>query len=205
MQDSSTSRHIARKASINSVRYAAYVRSERDSAINFLMLHDEEVARVNIIAVVVQIDVSGMNGSVALDDGTGSIVGRVFGEKPTLKGINVGDVVMVVGRPREYLSEKYILIETVKKIAPLWATVRKYELGSSLLPVAAQNQQEDTPIQANPGSGIIALIKQLDKGEGVAVEDLMMQGVQDVDKQIDFMLREGDIFEIRPGRVKVLE
>ena len=35
---------------------------------------------------------------------------------------------LVVGRPREYLGEKYLLIETAKKINPLWAKARNLEL-----------------------------------------------------------------------------
>ena len=49
------------------------------------------------------------------------------------------------------------------------------------------------------------LIKELDQGHGVSIEDISSKDIEDIDKKIEMLLKEGDIFEVKPGKLKVLE
>jgi RPA family protein len=53
---------------------------------------------------------------------------------------------------------------------------------------------------------IISMIREMDKGEGVFIDDILQKSdCEDTEKIILNLQKEGDIFEIRPGKVKVLE
>ncbi len=52
---------------------------------------------------------------------------------------------------------------------------------------------------------VLELIKKLDSGEGVFIDDLIEKiGNKDVEKIIERMLETGDVFQNLPGRVKIL-
>jgi RPA family protein len=126
-----------------------------------------------------------------------------------LDKIEVGDIVLVIGRPREFSSEKYILIETIKKIDPAWTKVRELELEKNIaehIPITKNKiPVEESIVDLNPTNKIIKLIKELDKGNGVSIEELSSKNIEGIDKMVDMLLKEGDVFEIKPGRLKVLE
>ena len=67
------------------------------------------------------------------------------------------------------------------------------------------NKDKETIIDLSPTNEIVKLVKQLDKGDGVSIEELSSKNIKDIDKIIDMLLKEGDIFEIKPGKLKVLE
>ncbi len=180
---------------------------------NYLEIGSQEVSRLNVIAVVVQKAEINNFKTLAIDDGTGRISARVFENDVLLDKINVSDIVLIIGRPREFSSERYILIEAIKKVDPAWAKVRKLELENSTQSSDSQDNNNmvsnkdsiEEGINFGPNNKIIRLIKQLDKGEGVSIEDLSSRNIKDVDKIIDILLKEGDVFEIKPGKLKVLE
>ena len=63
---------------------------------------------------------------------------------------------------------------------------------------------EDPP--KNPNEEIYLLIKKLDSGDGASIEDVVSESKnKESEGIIEKLLQNGDIFEIRPGRVKVLE
>ena len=50
------------------------------------------------------------------------------------------------------------------------------------------------------------MIRNMDTGDGVAFEDVIEKSKNpDTEKIINTLLANGDVFEIRPGRLKVLE
>ena len=206
-------RQTACKIRIKDILNSRYIKNEGFNP-NYLEINSQEVSRVNIIGVVVDKPDINNYKAIEIDDGTGKIFARFFEDNTSLNSINVGDVVLVIGRPREFSSEKYILIEAIKKIDMAWAKVRKLELkdegAEEYVPATANKISDSGLIEENivddgPANKVIKLIKELDKGEGVAVEDILPRNINDADKIIDMLLKEGEIFEIRPGRLKVLE
>ncbi len=91
-----------------------------------------KISRLRILATVASRFEAEDGGYVfaVLDDGTGTIALRAFKEKQELlEGIQMGDIVDAVGKPREYLGERYLVPELVNKIKdPNWELVRKLEL-----------------------------------------------------------------------------
>ena len=176
---------------------------------NYLNMNGQEISRITAVAVVVQKSELNSYKTLTIDDGTGKISARVFEDKVVLDKIDIGDVVAIVGRPREFSSEKYILIEIIKKIDPMWAKVRKLEFEKSIkqddiLP-NNKNSVEDAVVDLSPANKIFRLIKELDKGEGVSIEEILSKNIRDADKLIGMLLKTGDIFEIRRGKLKALE
>ena len=120
-------RHIAYKLRIRDILSSRYVKIEGVNP-NYLQINDQEVSRVNVIGFVVQKSDMDNYSGLLIDDGTGKIPARAFENNFLLNNIDIGDVVLVIGRPREYLEEKYLLVEIAKKINPLWAKARSLEL-----------------------------------------------------------------------------
>lgn len=207
-------RQTAYKISISDILSSKYIKTE-GFAPNYLEIGSLEVSRINIIGVVV--DKSGLDSqkTLTIDDGAGKIAARIFENNVLMDKVEVGDIVLIIGRPREFSSEKYILIETIKKINLGWAKVRKLELKrnirekdrvSNYSSIASNsNIAEEEIIDSSPTNKIVKLIKELDKGNGVSIEELPSKEIKDIDKMIDMLLKEGDIFEVKPGKLKVLE
>jgi len=174
---------------------------------NFLDMSPKEVSRINILGVVVDKSDLGNYKTITIDDGSGKVSARVFDSNTLLEKIDVGNIVLIIGRPREFSSEKYILIETVKIVNPKWAKVRELELEKNM-GVNNSIEKDDSVVEdviLKPSNELVNLIKKLDKGEGVSIEEISLKNVKDVDKTINILLKEGDIFEVKPGKLKVLE
>ena len=199
-------RHIAYKLRIKDILSSKYVKTDGINP-NYLQVSSQEVSRVNVIGVVVQKTNMENYSELIMDDGTGKISARTFENNFLLNNVGVGDVVLVIGRPREYLEEKYLVVEIAKKIDPLWAKARKLEL-KDFKPQDNDDVKEDGGnkeiFDESRKNRLLKTIKELDKGEGVPVDDLH-SALGNVDNIVGVLLREGDVFEVRPGKLKVLE
>jgi hypothetical protein len=58
--------------------------------------------------------------------------------------------------------------------------------------------------QKNPYEVLVGKIRELDTGTGAQIDDLLPL-LPDAEKYIRTLIEEGEIFEIRPGRLKILE
>ncbi|MFC1648330.1 hypothetical protein ACFL1B_02615 [Nanoarchaeota archaeon] len=165
-----------------------------------------QVSRVNIMAIVV----SKEENSIILDDGSGRISVRSFEGLP-LMDFEVGDKVNIIAKPRFYNNAMYLVAEIVKKIEnDKWLEYRKRELES--IPKiehkvefkVAVETLEETKTEIKTSEDIITRIKELDKGDGADMEELS-QGFKNSDKILTTLMEEGEIFEVKPGKVKVLD
>ena len=198
-------RQIAYKIRISDILDSRYIKAQGFNP-NYIEKYGKEISRINIIGTIVLKSDQDNYKTLVIDDGTGKISVRIFESNALLDNINIGDVVTIIGRPREFSSEKYIHIEIIKKIDPSWLKVRDIELRMAGIDY---NNSNDTPVKTesvvSPTNSIIKLIKELDSGEGVSIEDISPKNIEDIDKIIKVLLKEGDIFEIKPGKLKVLE
>ncbi len=158
---------------------------------NFLTTpRGDMVSRVNLMGVVVEND---SKREMVVDDGSGKIIIRTFDEtSPWFPQLSIGDPVLVIGKPREWNNEKYLLPEIIRKVTHTgWLSFRKRELSSLAQP-------------SKPLS-LIELIKKLDKGDGVDVQAVIdRSGISDAEDRIHFLLEQGEVFEVKPGRIKLL-
>lgn len=220
----SARRQVAFKARVADIVNNRYVK-EDGWLPNYIAVGDLKISRVNILGVIVSKDLQEadvVSQNFILDDGTGRIALKFF--EPA-KPLDVGDIVTVIGRPREFGADRYIVPEIIKKVSDSqWVEVRKLELASmkhlqkrakETKPEAQKSpvEEEDLSVEtedfvedANPMSDVLDIIRQLDKGDGVGFEDISAKSRKDnVEGIIGRLLEHGDIFEIRPGRYKVLE
>ena len=174
---------------------------------NYIELNDQKISRVNIIAAVVEKKITDNLATISIDDGTAAIVGKSFNEEvKKIEDINVGDVVLLVGRPRKYNEELFISIEIIKKVDPAWAKVRKLELekeSKEIIPKESLNieQKEESPRQK-----IISILKKMDNSEGVDMSEVLNRAnIENGEELIDELVREGEIYENKPGKVRALE
>lgn len=78
----------------------------------------QKISRARVVGTVVEKFVSelGNYAFVDLDDNTGIIRAKKFGDVKQLANIEPGDVVLVVGKIKEYLDSIYINIEIIRKV-----------------------------------------------------------------------------------------
>ena len=134
---------------------------------------------------------------------TGRISARIFESILPFEKINVGDFVVIIGRPREFLSERYLLIEIIKVVDGSWARLRKSEMEKTY-PEKNLQESSDYIFDDNYKNKVVKAIKEMDKGEGVAVEEVFSNFNYD-EKIIELLLKDGNVFEVKPGKLKVLE
>lgn len=200
-------RQTAYKVQIKDILNSKYTKSEGFNP-NYLEIKGKEISRVNVIGVVVQKSPINNYKSIIMDDGSGEILARIFENDAKFDNIQIGNVVLVIGRPREFSSEKYVLIEIIRKIEPEWAKVRKLELNLDIKTTNTDFKSEKLESEIvikSPKNRILKLIKDLDEGEGVLVDNIPVNINEDIDKIVSVLLKGGDVFEVKPGKLKVLE
>ena len=199
-------RQTAYKVTINDIMDSRYVKTSGMEP-NYLDMGSKQISRVNILGVIVEKSDMDNYKAITIDDGSGRISARIFDDKIFLSNVEVGDVVNLIGRPREFSSEKYVIIESVKKTDPAWAMVRSLELqkndydGKKIKVIRDKEEKVDL----SPKNKIILAIKELDDGDGVLIESVLSKNVDGAEKIIDTLLKEGGILEVKPGKLKVLE
>jgi RPA family protein len=218
-------RSTAKIVKISDILSAAFIRTEIP---NHIILDSGQVSRVNIIGTVVSY---GDEKSISIDDGSSSIIVMEFDTNMTKKA-NVGDTIIVIGKIKEFNSQKYIAPEIIKKIDFRWLKYRAEELGikkgkkeaapdsgreirqkfadKQLQEPAEKSKAENiveeevVDIVERAEDEIVSYIRKNDSGEGVDVDNII--GALKVDEaKVESLLKSGDIFLVKPGKVKVLE
>ena len=144
--------------------------------------------------------------SFLLDDGSGNITVRMF-EKPD-QNHSLGDMVRIIGRVRETGNSIYVVPELIKKIDKKWYNVHNLELKllkrtAKKLPV---EPEADEAMETGPYQKILNVITILDKGEGVDVQEVVNNiKIDNCENIVQNLIEEGEVFEISPGKVKILE
>ncbi len=194
---------------------------------NYININENHVSRINLIATVIDKQTSESLITLTLDDSTSTIQARAFNEdirKAT--DINVGDPVLLIGRPRKYNEQLFVTIEVVKKMDPIWTKIRKLELQKNF---NLDSSGEKTVIQETPtetqsgaeagiervsssslnesGDKILNLIKDLDDGDGADLNQVITKSgltEQQVQPVIEELIKLGEIYEPKPSKIKIL-
>ncbi len=118
----------AMKSRISEIVNGKYIKTEDSSYV--LTKRAEKVSRIRILATIVDKYISNNKKlySVTLDDGTDTIRAKIF-DSLLLEKINIGDIVDVIGKIRDYNEEVYLLIENIWKINdPNFEILRELEI-----------------------------------------------------------------------------
>ncbi len=191
----------------------------------------KKLSRVHLLAVIVAC-AEGTLAEVTIDDGTGKMVTRSFEDQQFFVSVQLGDIVRIIGKVRAFNEQVYLIPEIMKRITnKRWVTfhqllIRQRERQQrTTQPVSipdltekAQEGDEEEIVEDSFGSFIdekdappsltdemIHYIKELDNGDGAQVEVVLAKGWEEGEKILQNLLEAGEIFEIRPGRIKVLE
>lgn len=119
-------RNVAKKYSITKIKSGEFIVSQNFEEPNYLKIENDKVNRVNVIGTLVNKDDINGRDVLTIDDGS-KINLMTFGDLD-FSTFNVGDVVIIIGRPRNNGNEIFIAVESIKKIEPKWILVRKKEL-----------------------------------------------------------------------------
>lgn len=230
----SRQRQTAYKVWIKDIVNSKLIKQDGEWDPSYIEVNREKISRVNIIAVNIfkYIAENGNYCSITLDDSSDTIRLKAWREDSRLlENINVGDIVLVIGRIKEYNDERYILPEIVKIIKnPNWELVRKLELfknfGRPNQKIEKEEIKEEFKVdqtfneqqleeevveddQKRPTSGIrqtiLDVIEKLDVEEGVDKEALLktLGSGHKTNTAILELLKEGEIYELKPGKLKI--
>lgn len=219
-------RQTAYKIWIKSLITNPYVVQSGEWESNYVLVDTKKVSRVNLIAnmIVKYISEDKNHIFVVLDDGSATIRVKTWNENTKLLAdLNVGDIVLVIGRVRKYNEEVYILPEIVRKLDnPNWELLRKLEL----LKMYGKPHIEENPIVVNEETTyeveeivsvevtsipsrqkILNLIETLETEDGADFMGVLnMSGLaqDEAEDIINDLIKEGEIFEPKPGKLKLI-
>lgn len=174
-----------------------------------LFLDGKEIIRINIIANIIDSQSSESYRALTIDDGTGNIRIKAFSDSiALLEKLQVGDTILVIGLLRYFNDELYIIPEIIKSIDPRWLSVRKHELeqefGTIYNELISINKTART---SSLREEILDLVKTAEAEEGIDVEKIILQlnyPVDEIKKVLKQLLEGGEIFEPKPGRLRLL-
>lgn len=206
-------RQTAYKVSVKDIISGKYFVEEGWSPNYVLTENGIKVSRVNILATL--ISVSGeeeIQQFIFVDDGSAEIAVRSFNDSVIFKGLKIGDLLQIIGKVRAYNEEKYIVPEIIKILDnKKWIYVRKIELERREISTSEKSDQEEKPaakqdseksIDMKEYEDVLKIIKGLDKGDGADFEEVVKSCTEE---RVNNLLMNGEIFELKPGKLKVLE
>ena len=204
-------RETAYKVRVNDILRATQIFEEIEGAnkrLKFVELGDRKIQRINIIANVIdkyESDGERRFASITLDDGSGQIRARVFGEDlAKFTNIVQGDTLLIVGVLRFFNNEVYILPELIKKQDPRYLLVRKLEIDKSYSSINMPKPKQEIKVLRDE---LLGLIRNSETKEGIEKEEIILTlkaQPELIVQEIQKLLEEGIIYEPRPGIVRYL-
>jgi len=171
----------------------------------FLEIPGKQVVRVNLVANVIDKyiqDGEKKFGSVTLDDSTGQIKLKVFGDDiEKFTQLNQGDTIMVIGLLRTWNNEIYITPEIIKKKEPAYLLIRKLEIEREQVKIPDKAQLFELKDK------IINMVKEGEKDGGANIDQIILDLKESPDlinQEIKKLLEDGVIYEPRPGKIRYL-
>lgn len=171
-------RETAYKLRIGDILRANQIFEEVESLnkkLRFVELGNKKILRVNLIANVIdKFESEGENkfATLTLDDGSGQIRIRVFGEDiEKFRDLIQGDTLIVIGLLRSFNQELYILPDIIKKMNPKYLLIRKLEIEKSSPNLTPEKKQEIKVLRDE----IIEMIKNEEINEGIDKEEIIMK------------------------------
>lgn len=209
-------RQIAYKAWICDLTAGIFHRETNEFEPNYLLVRDKKIFRVNIIAHVVDAHISSDfdYGNIELDDGFGRIMVRAWKDDvELLKNIEVGSLVLFIGKVKEFNGRIYLIPEIVKELKNLsWARLRRLELKklygeptqSENVMNVDENKTQILPdvITNNTKQKILWIINSMDE---ISYDELIVKSglvEEEVEKVVNELIKEGEVYTPRPNYLR---
>lgn len=136
---SEISRMPAKKVRISDITNGKYFFSNADQkkAAYVITIYGQRLSRVNIVATVIDkfLNEDESYCALTLDDGTGIVKVKAFKEEArSIAKFELGDLVLTIGKLREYTGEVYVAGEAIRKLNDAkFEQVRRLELLNKML------------------------------------------------------------------------
>ena len=190
---------------------------------NYVQTNFRKLVRVNIIGIIVD---KPNPYQFIMDDGSASILVIDFNQRKKTTTLKVGNPVLVIGRPRQAEKDLFIASEIATSDQlikqPLWIVKRKEDLKKLESNLVQKIDSEEVlvedldetisdgelvqPISGNvTGDDIIVFMRKKDSGDGVSIDEIVDYFGQEADDVILTLMSMGEVYEIKPGRIKILE
>lgn len=173
--------------------------------LKFIEFQNKQVARINLVANVIEKyiqDGEKKYATLTLDDGTGQIKLKTFGEDiEKFLPLNQGDSILVIGTLRIWNNEIYITPEIIKKKDPAYLLIRKLELEKEIPKTLEKSQLLELKDK------IIQITKDKEAEGGANIDTIIMElkeAPEIINQEIKKLLEDGIIYEPRPGKIRYL-
>ena len=174
---------------------------EKEGEVSALRIGHDLVNRVNILGMVVSFQPS----MLMLDDGSGTIAVQWFEGGGQ---VQVGDLVLVIGRVREF-NERYVVPEILRKISDRrWVEVRRreLELNAAVLDTKESGEEREVGMDGadDPEERALKMIHEKDRGDGADMDEVIELLGGNGEEIVKRLLMAGEVFEAKPGRLRLL-
>lgn len=213
-------RMTAKKVRISELVKGEWVKKEGMEPSFVVAPNGENISRARVMGTVVSRFVSddGNFASITLDDTTETIRLKTFKTTKPLDDFEIGSVVDVIGKVREYLGEIYIIPEIVRKVGdPNWELLRKLEMVKKPAKVGKVvkaelgkqktlgeekgDEKEDDRVLLKRN-----ILKFIESGEDGVEYGQILENVKgkeaEIESVVNEILAEGICYEPTPGKIK---
>jgi len=225
-------RQVAYKVWISDLISGNFFKEEGEWDPNYVVIRNNlKVSRVNVIASVVNKYKNDENSYayITIDDGSGAVDVRAWREDiGLLDKCEIGDLILLIGRAKEFNENIYVIPELIKKLDnSSWAKVRKIELekefgapvkvdkesiGDKKLIVSVDNKggivvKEESASEMLTQTSRQKVLDYISKKEEVTYDDIIENLKIDEKEANDIikeLLREGEIYQPKPNYLKVI-
>ena len=225
-------RQVAYKVWISDLISGRFVEEEGEWDPNYVLIRNNlKVSRVNVIASVVNKYKNNENSYsyITVDDGSGAIDIRAWREDiGILDKCEIGDLILLIGRVKEFNENIYIVPELIKKLDNnTWTRVRKLELekefGEPLKSTKENIEDKKLIVSVDNKGGIVVkeesagemltqtsrqkVFDYISKKEEVTYDEVIEKlniDEKEANEIIKELLREGEIYQPKPNYLKVI-
>ncbi|MDO8563631.1 MAG: OB-fold nucleic acid binding domain-containing protein [Nanoarchaeota archaeon] len=170
-----------------------------------LDLNGKQIVRANIIANITDKYLQEGEkkfGSITLDDGSGQIKAKTFGDDvERFTNLQQGDTVLVIGLLRSWNNEVYLTPEIIKNKEPSYLLLRKLEVEAELPKTIDKSQLTQMKDK------ILSMVKEAESLGGIDIDKIILELKEHPDvinQEIKRLLEDGIAYEPRPGKLRYL-
>lgn len=204
-------RQTARKVRISDLTGGQWVKNEGMVPSYVVTAGGQKVGRARLMGTIVSrfLAEDGNFASITLDDGTDTLRAKTFKTTKPLDSLEVGQLVDLVGKVREWNDEIYIIPEIVKKVDnPNMELLRRLEIMKLAKSAPKEAKSESPGAQESDDRERLRqdILKVMEgAADGITFAGIMEKLKQPEDKLepvVSELLSEGICYEPSPGRIK---
>jgi len=209
-------RMTAKKVRISDLINGEWVKKEGMEPSFVVTPNGEEVSRARVMGTIVSrfLAEDGNFASLTIDDATETIRAKTFKTTKPVDDFEVGNLVDVVGKVREYVGEIYLIPEIIRKIEdPNWELLRKLEMVKKPKETAKEREEEakeEEPEKKEKEGDKSELKREILKFIGSSEDGVeygkILENVKGKESEIESIvneiLAEGICYEPTPGKIK---